>query len=108
MSSQTDTRTQVERLRRGYDNFGKGDLEAIRADFAPDIVWHVGGNNPLTGDYKGLDDVFALFGRFFQETGGTLKNEVHDVLANVRVARTADAIIRGTWRPIAQAEGGLT
>jgi dihydropteroate synthase len=32
---------------------------------------------------------------------------VHDVLANVRVARTADAIIRGTWRPIAQAEGGL-
>ena len=32
---------------------------------------------------------------------------VHDVLANVRVARTADAIIRGTWRPIAPAEGGL-
>jgi dihydropteroate synthase len=33
---------------------------------------------------------------------------VHDVLANVRVARTADAIIRGTWRPVAPAEGGLT
>jgi dihydropteroate synthase len=32
---------------------------------------------------------------------------VHDVLANVRVARTADAIIRGTWRPSANAEGGL-
>jgi dihydropteroate synthase len=32
---------------------------------------------------------------------------VHDVLANVRVARTADAIIRGTWRPVAPAEGGL-
>jgi dihydropteroate synthase len=32
---------------------------------------------------------------------------VHDVLANVRVARTADAIIRGTWRPSAKAEGGL-
>jgi dihydropteroate synthase len=32
---------------------------------------------------------------------------VHDVLANVRVARTADAIIRGTWRPTAPAEGGL-
>ena len=32
---------------------------------------------------------------------------VHDVLANVRVARTADAIIRGTWRPSAPAEGGL-
>jgi dihydropteroate synthase len=32
---------------------------------------------------------------------------VHDVLANVRVARIADAIIRGTWRPSATTEGGL-
>jgi dihydropteroate synthase len=32
---------------------------------------------------------------------------VHDVLANVRVARTADAIIRGSWRPSAATEGGL-
>jgi dihydropteroate synthase len=31
---------------------------------------------------------------------------VHDVLANVRAARTADAIIRGTWRPSAATEGG--
>ncbi len=48
----------------------------------PDIVWHVGGHNSLTGDYKGIDDVFTLFGRIFTETAGTLKNEVHDVLAN--------------------------
>jgi dihydropteroate synthase len=31
---------------------------------------------------------------------------VHDVRANVRAARTADAIIRGTWQPAAAAEGG--
>jgi dihydropteroate synthase len=31
---------------------------------------------------------------------------VHDVQANVRVARTADAIIRGTWRHSAPAQGG--
>ena len=31
---------------------------------------------------------------------------VHDVQPNVRAARTADAIIRGTWRPSAHAEGG--
>jgi dihydropteroate synthase len=31
---------------------------------------------------------------------------VHDVRANVRVARTADAIIRGTWRSSQSAEGG--
>lgn len=33
---------------------------------------------------------------------------VHDVRANVRVARTADAIIRGTWRTSPPAEGGPT
>ena len=31
---------------------------------------------------------------------------VHDVQPNVRVARTADAIIRGTWRHSAPAQGG--
>jgi uncharacterized protein len=82
MSSQTQTATQIERFRKGYENFGKGDLEAIREDLDPDIVWHVGGHNSLTGDYKGIDDVFTLFGRIFTETAGTLKNEVHDILAN--------------------------
>ena len=33
---------------------------------------------------------------------------VHDVRANVRVARTADAIIRGTWRSSQSTEGGPT
>jgi dihydropteroate synthase len=33
---------------------------------------------------------------------------VHDVRANVRVARTADAIIRGTWRSSQSVEGGPT
>jgi ketosteroid isomerase-like protein len=81
MSSQTTTSLE-QRFRQGYENFGKGDLEAIRADFAPDIVWHAGGSNILTGDYKGVDDCFKLFMRIFEETGGTFKNEVHDVLAN--------------------------
>jgi ketosteroid isomerase-like protein len=82
MSSQTSAAGLAERFRQGYENFGKGDLEAIRADFAPDIVWHAGGHNSLTGDYKGIDEVFTLFGRIFEETGGTFKNEVHDILAN--------------------------
>jgi dihydropteroate synthase len=37
--------------------------------------------------------------------GGVDIVRVHDVRANVRAARTADAIIRGNWRPSATAEG---
>ena len=82
MTETTTKLDHVQRLRDGYEAFGRGDLEAIRTLFSPDIVWHVGGNNPLTGDYKGIDAVFGFFGKIFTETEGTLKNDVHDVLAN--------------------------
>jgi ketosteroid isomerase-like protein len=49
---------------------------------ADDVIWHVGGNGPLTGDYKGKDAVFGYFGKLMQVTGGTIKVEVHDILAN--------------------------
>lgn len=82
MSQSTTEVDRVQRLREGYDAFGRGDLEALRRLFAPDIVWHVVGNNPLSGDYRGIDAVFEFFGKVFTETGGTFKNDVHDVLAN--------------------------
>jgi ketosteroid isomerase-like protein len=72
----------VQRLREGYEAFGKGDLEALKTLFSPDIIWHVGGKSSFTGDYKGIDATFEFFMRVFTETGGTLKNEVHDILAN--------------------------
>ena len=46
---------------------------------ADDCVWHVGGNNVLTGDYEGRDAIFGLFARF-AESNPTI--EIHDVLAN--------------------------
>jgi len=30
--------------------------EAERANIAPDIVWHVPGHNPVSGDYRGFDE----------------------------------------------------
>ncbi|HEY8741023.1 MAG TPA: nuclear transport factor 2 family protein [Candidatus Dormibacteraeota bacterium] len=80
--AQSTSTDQVQKLREGYEAFGRGDLEAIRGQFNPDIVWHIGGQSPMSGDYKGIDAVFEFFGRIFTETGGTLKNDVHDILAN--------------------------
>ncbi len=73
MSSAFDKRTKTS-ARATSTRFGPTS--------PPDIVWHNGGHNILTGDYKGVDDVIALFGRSAQEAGGTLKFELHDVLAN--------------------------
>ncbi|HEY8739930.1 MAG TPA: nuclear transport factor 2 family protein [Candidatus Dormibacteraeota bacterium] len=80
--AQTTSTDQVQKLREAYEAFGRGDLEAIRGQFSPDIVWHIGGHSSLSGDYKGIDAVFEFFGRIFTETDGTLKNDVHDILAN--------------------------
>ena len=71
-----------QRFRDGYDAFGRGDLEAVKEFFHPDIVWHAGGNNIQSGDYKGVDNVLAFFVKGFELTGGTQKFEVHDVVAN--------------------------
>ena len=72
----------VALMRKGYEAFAAGDLDAMRDLFSPDVVWHSGGDNALTGDYKGVDEVFGLFAKLFEMTGGTFKQEVHDILAN--------------------------
>jgi uncharacterized protein len=73
----------IERARRGYAAFDNGDLDTIRDLLDPDVVWHVSGRSRFARDYHGIDDVFGnFFAPIMTETGGTLKNEVHDVLAS--------------------------
>jgi ketosteroid isomerase-like protein len=72
----------AERARRGYEAFASGDMDTVSEQMSDDIVWHVGGKNSISGDYKGKEAVFGFLGRLVQETGGTLHQEVHDVLAN--------------------------
>jgi ketosteroid isomerase-like protein len=70
------------RARAGYEAFATGDLAAVSDLFSDDIVWHSGGSNVLTGDYVGKDAVLGFFGLLVQETGGSFKNDIHDMLAN--------------------------
>lgn len=59
---------------RMYDLFGKGDMDTIKSEvFHPDIVWHMPGHHPLSGDMKGADEVVAFFGDLFQ-AGITVDN----------------------------------
>lgn len=69
-------------LQDGYTAFAAGDLTRLGELFADDIVWHVPGRNPLSGDYRGKQQVFALFGKLAEQTAGTFRAEVHDLLAN--------------------------
>ncbi len=72
----------VALLRRGYEAFAKGDMATLTELFSEDTVWHEPGNNPLSGEQRGREAVFAMFGRTAQLSGGTYRAELHDVLAN--------------------------
>jgi uncharacterized protein len=85
----------VERARRAYEAFGTGDMQAVGEFMADDILWHSGGTNVISGDFRGKEAVFGFFGKLMQETGATFKTEVHDILANdehgaVLVTNTAE------------------
>ncbi len=59
MSENTDV------LKRGYDAFNSGDLQALNEVFADDVRWE-GSNNervPGGGTYDGRDDALSALGR---------------------------------------------
>jgi uncharacterized protein len=71
-----------DRIRKGYEAFSTGNFQALDEVFAEDILWHVGGRSPFTGDYKGRQEVYGFFAKLAENSGGTLRLEIHDVLAN--------------------------
>jgi uncharacterized protein len=72
----------VQLGREGYEALASGDVEWIRDHLADDVVWHVGGNNEFSGDYRGKEEVLRLFRSFTETTDGPPAIDVHDVIAN--------------------------
>ena len=68
-------------IRKAYDDFANGNIPAILEAFDTSITWHVPGHSPLSGDYKGHDEVVGFFKHTMELCGGTFAIEVHHVLA---------------------------
>jgi ketosteroid isomerase-like protein len=77
-----DEHPNTAKMRAGYDAFTHADLEALKEFLAEDIVWHFPGSSPMSGDYRGHEEVFGFFMKVFEQTGGTFTVEVRDVMAN--------------------------
>ena len=72
----------IAALRRGYEAFQNGNLDLLRDElFDPDIVWHSPGPQHAGGRLPrcGRRDREL---RQAEETGGTFKVEVHDILGS--------------------------
>ena len=75
MSANEDT------VRRGYEAFGKGDMDTLRSIMTPDVVQSVPGKSPIAGEYKGVDTVLWYYGHLFELTGGTLEAQLESTKA---------------------------
>ena len=80
----TETSTRVDLVRRGYDAFKNGDMDTMRTILAGDVTWHATGQGPLSGDFQGVENVIGEFGRLFQESGGSFRVEVDEILEGER------------------------
>jgi hypothetical protein len=85
-----------ELVRQGYKAFGEGDMDTLRSLFAPDAVHSATGNNPLSGEYKGVDDILAYYGKLFELSGGTFAAELKSARAE------GDDTVVATHRDTAQ------
>jgi ketosteroid isomerase-like protein len=66
-------------IRRGYKAFGEGDMETLGSLYSPDVVQSQSGNNPTSGEHKGVDNVMALYGQLFELSGGTFSVDLKSV-----------------------------
>jgi ketosteroid isomerase-like protein len=74
------TRTPVEVARALYGAFAAGDLDSLQSHLADDVVLHVPGHQPLSGDHHGPGGFvqFILASRAATEDGERL--ELVDIL----------------------------
>jgi ketosteroid isomerase-like protein len=72
----------VTLTRRGYQAFAEQDVATLTELIADDTVWHLAGRSPISGTYKGRDEVFGFFMKLAEVTGGSLKQDIHAILAD--------------------------
>ena len=81
MTEATTAQINADLIRRAYDAFSRGDMEGVFALFAKNILWHVPGRGPLSGDYCGHVEVQGFFQHFMELSSGTFRLQVDHILA---------------------------
>jgi uncharacterized protein len=62
-----------------YKAFSEGDAAGAMANMDDGAVWTVGGDNSLTGTYRGKEEIGGLWAKFAEKG---LKTEPHDFIAD--------------------------
>ncbi len=68
-------------VRKGFEAFDAGDMAALDAIMADDMVWHASGTGVVSGDFVGKQAVFESFALIPQETDA-FSQEIHAIVAD--------------------------
>lgn len=80
MNSPAEGKPNV-RHNRSCQEDKRGDIPAVFAVFDASITWHVPGHSPLSGDFRGHDQVAGFFQRTMELSRGAFSIDVHNLLA---------------------------
>lgn len=69
-------------VREMFAAHARGDNGRLRQLLAPDVVYHVPGNNPISGVHTGVDAVLQLWERQAAILGERFVPDFHDLLAS--------------------------
>lgn len=71
-------------VRKAYDAFFRVDMDTLRELMTSDVTYHAPGSHPLSGDFKGRDTVIKMYGKLFQDSGGSLRIQLRNVFVDGR------------------------
>jgi ketosteroid isomerase-like protein len=84
----------VDLIRRGFDAFNAADMAGLAELLDENASQHMAGANAVfSGDHHGRDNLFAMYGRLGEGSGGTFRADLEHVWAN---DDTAVALYRAT------------
>lgn len=72
----------LDLIKKGYEAFGKGDLEFVRSMLSAEGVWRTPGYGVLEDEYKGREGVVKYLTSLFELTDGTFKSESEALFAD--------------------------
>jgi len=58
----------VEVIKRGYEAFAAGDVEAVMNSFDDDVEWIQPGESAISGTYRGKSEVMEYLGRLAEKS----------------------------------------
>ena len=82
MSTIITERPNAALVRRVYEAFNTGDLDALTGLLSPDVSFLQPGRSTVSGLYEERDAVFGWFGALAAATSGTFRAELLDLYPN--------------------------